>query len=176
MRRTTWIGLAAGLAAGLLPVSGAAAEDGDPTDEAAAAIGTGSTCTLVLETQAFTCDDTTSSRYAQGTTLVATLYPSKSYVGAPTLAVRTEEGGCTAGKLKADFHVDLRLLYFYDGDHWDDEAMSFRTYSGCRLKMYDGADGAEGRLGSTPYLDDLAGLGDVDGHYWGRRADLVALS
>ena len=97
-------------------------------------------------------------------------------MGAPTLAVRSEKGGCTTSKLKAEFHVDLRYMYFYDGDHWDDEAMSFRTYSGCRLKMYDGSDGAEGRLGSTPYLDDLAGLGGIDGRAWGRKADLIALS
>jgi hypothetical protein len=176
MRLTTWIGLGAGAVAGLLPVSGAAAADSDPLSGADAAGGAGSTCTLILESHLFTCDTATSGRLAQETTLVASLYPAKSYIGAPTLAVRSEKGGCTEGKLKADFHVDLRYMYFYDGDHWDDEAMSFRTYSGCRLKMYDGSDGPEGRLGSTPYLDDLAGLGGIDGRYWGRKADLVALS
>jgi hypothetical protein len=133
-------------------------------------------CTYVVESGLYTCDARMIGRVARETTVVATLYPAKGYLGAPTLTVRSEKGGCTPGKHRTELRVDLRYLYFADGAHWDDKAMSFRTYADCRLKLYDGTDGDEGRLPATAWLDDRASMGKLDGRLWARRADLIAVS
>ncbi|GAA3809706.1 hypothetical protein [Nocardioides panacisoli] len=192
MRMTRIVGLAVVVVAALCPAATAAADPSDPDplpsqqlpgeqlpDEpevGAPQALAATSCTYVVESGLYTCDAGMISRVTKATTVVATLYPAKGYVGAPTLTVRSEKGGCTAGKLRTELRVDLRYLYFTDGTHWDDKAMSFRTYAGCRLKLYDGTDGGEGRMPATSWLDDRSSMSKVDGRLWARRADLVAVS
>jgi len=192
MRLTRIIGLAVVVVAALCPAATAAADvpepdplptqqlPGDPLpDDPEVGVPEAlpaASCTYIVESDLYTCDARMIGRVARATTVVASLYPAKGYLGAPTLTVRSEKGGCTSGKLRTELRVDLRYLYFGDGAHWDDKAMSFRTYAGCRLKLYDGTDGGEGRLPATGWLDDRASMTKVDGRLWARRADLIAVS
>jgi hypothetical protein len=148
---------------------------GEPDVDAPSALPATS-CTYIVESGLYSCDDRMISRLTTSTTAVATLYPVKGYLGAPTLTVRSENGGCTSGKGRTELRVDLRYLYFTVGTHWDDKTVSFRTYAGCRIKLYDGTDGDEGRMPATAWLADRASMSRVDGRLWARRADLIAVS
>ena len=188
MRTTRIIGIAAGVAAALCPAAAASAGEPGPIDVPGTQLPGGEVpgaqpealgppaCTYVVESDLYTCDPGMSGRLAAATTVVASLYPAKGFLGAPTLTIRSEKGGCTAGKHRTELRVDLRYLYFTGATHWDDEVMSFRTYAGCRLKLYDGTDGREGRMPATGWLDDHASMTKLDGRAWARRADLIAVS
>ncbi|HWJ81402.1 MAG TPA: hypothetical protein VNS55_04110 [Nocardioides sp.] len=183
MRIARSIGTAVAVLTALFPATAAAAQPSLPEPPAPAPapvapepLAAPVACTYVVESGIFSCDATAMSRLAQATTVVATLFPAKGFASAPTLTVRTEKDGCTSGKLRSELRVDLRYLYFVDGQHWDDEAMSFRTYNGCRLKLFDGSDGKEGRMAPTGWLDDTGNMASIGGRNWGRRVDLLAVS